>query len=209
MAILVIQTGKHAGRQVKLPNHTVVIGRDEGCFLKLSGSDVSRKHCELKPVGGSWVVTDLASQNGTFVNGEKITGATRLTRGDDLLVGHMHFQWEGPKKPVDTASVLEDSISDWLTERDTALAPAPGQGTGDTTILTADEVTHKKDGVETTSAVSTLTPPGGSGLLTSGSATPPAAHSERRLPLAEEARAVIRKFVEEVGDGKPPALGQD
>lgn len=209
MAILVIQSGKHAGRQVKLPNHAIIIGRDEGCFLKLSGTDVSRKHCELKPVGGSWVVTDLASQNGTFVNGQKITAATRLTLGDDLLVGHMHFQWEGPKKTVDTSSVLEDSISDWLTERDTALAPGPGHGTGDTTILTAAEVTPGTGG-DTHSAVSTHTPPGGASVPTPGSVAPSHATTvERRLPLADEAREVIRKFVEEIGDGKPPALAKD
>lgn len=208
MATLVIQTGKHAGRQVKLPNHAVVIGRDEGCFLKLSGSDVSRKHCELKPGGGGWVVTDLASQNGTFVNGRRVTGPTCLNVGDDLLVGHMHFQWEGPRKSVDTSSVLEDSISDWLTERDTSLTPAGGHGTGDTTILTANE-TPPKDS-DTKSEVSTHTPLGGTPMPVAGS--PPTAHAptpDRRIPLADEAREVIRKFVEEIGDGKPPALAPE
>jgi pSer/pThr/pTyr-binding forkhead associated (FHA) protein len=204
----VIQTGKHAGRQVKLPNHAVVIGRDEGCFLKLSGTDVSRKHCELKPGGGGWVVTDLTSQNGTFVNGQRITGPTRLNLGDDLLVGHMHFQWEGPKRVVDTSSVLEDSISDWLTERDTSLTPAGGHGTGDTTILTADDA--PKASSDTRSDVSTHTPPGGSAMPAAGSHAPLHASSpDRRIPLAEEAHEVIRKFVEEIGDGKPPALAAE
>ncbi len=208
MATLVIQTGKHAGRKVKLPNHAVVIGRDEGCFLKLSGTDVSRKHCELKPGGGGWVVSDLTSQNGTFVNGQRITGPVRLNVGDDLLVGHMHFQWEGPKKSVDTASVLEESISDWLTERDTSLdslrrARDGGYDHPHRRRRAQEPQRHQERGIHAHSAGRICDARGWFPYP-----SPPSA-PDRRLPLADEAREVIRKFVEEIGDGKPPALAPE
>jgi diguanylate cyclase (GGDEF)-like protein len=72
---------------VSVPLETeVVLGRDPGCALRLPAEDVSRRHARVAPEGDGHLVEDLASTNGTFVNGEAIA-ARRLASGDRIRVG--------------------------------------------------------------------------------------------------------------------------
>jgi len=64
----------------------VVLGRDPGCALRLPAEDVSRRHARVAPLDDGHLVEDLASTNGTFVNGETIT-RRRLASGDRIRVG--------------------------------------------------------------------------------------------------------------------------
>jgi hypothetical protein len=52
---------------------------------------VSRVHCALELVASRWCVRDLASRNGTFVNGERVWGALPLRAGDEIRVGTVRF----------------------------------------------------------------------------------------------------------------------
>ena len=64
-----------------------VIGRGGTANIKLPASTVSRHHCEIYGYEGQVVVRDLASSNGTLVNGHKIMGPTFLGPQDELTVG--------------------------------------------------------------------------------------------------------------------------
>jgi diguanylate cyclase (GGDEF)-like protein len=75
-----------AGRAVVLEGE-VVLGRDDGCALRLDADDVSRRHARIVPDGDGHAVVDLGSTNGTFVNGERVVAARRLAPGDRLAVG--------------------------------------------------------------------------------------------------------------------------
>jgi hypothetical protein len=66
----VVKTGPEAGRRVEL-DLEVAIGRQDG-DLVVEDPEVSRRHAVLRRSGGSVVVEDLDSTNGTFVNGERI-----------------------------------------------------------------------------------------------------------------------------------------
>ena len=205
MAVLVILSGKQAGRKIRLPDRDVVIGRDEGCFLRIASADVSRQHCELARVEGGSVLRDLKSQNGTLLNGKRVNAPVPMQIGDELVVGHHKFQWEGPR--TSSENVLEDSIAEWLSEHDTSM-PA-GKAPGDTTIL---EGNHLQDAAPRAVAA----PPASEAKADTttpakpDSGTVPTTRAvEARQTLAEEARAVIRHFVEQVGDTKPPALAAD
>jgi hypothetical protein len=57
--------------QVSL-ERSLVIGRSRNCDLRLPGSDASRRHAEIYPTANGFVVRDLGSTNGTFVNGEQV-----------------------------------------------------------------------------------------------------------------------------------------
>src|SRR5918997_1503316 len=59
----------------------VVIGR-EGCDVVLADPEVSRRHAALRHTGEGPAVEDLGSTNGTFVNGERISGTRVLSDGD-------------------------------------------------------------------------------------------------------------------------------
>ena len=63
------------------------LGRSRDCEIVLDDANVSRRHAEVRPSGGSWIVRDLGSTNGVKVNGRRITGAQSLKRGDAIELG--------------------------------------------------------------------------------------------------------------------------
>ena len=66
----------------------LTLGRGREVELLLDDPEVSRVHAELQRTGGEWtVLDDDLSHNGTFVNGERVSGRRRLRDGDQLLVG--------------------------------------------------------------------------------------------------------------------------
>jgi hypothetical protein len=64
----------------------VVIGRSRSCDLRLPENDASRRHAEIVPVRGGFVVRDLGSTNGTFVNGEQVQ-ERQINAGDRIQIG--------------------------------------------------------------------------------------------------------------------------
>lgn len=84
---LEIVEGPGAGLRVPL-REPVVIGRGEGADLVLDNVHVSRRHARVAAgAGGDAIVEDLGSSNGTFVNQTPVHGPTRMSVGDELLVG--------------------------------------------------------------------------------------------------------------------------
>ena len=77
------------GRRVHdLAGRRVAIGRHEGNDIVLGDDDrASRLHAVLDRVGGGWLLTDLGSSNGTFVNGAQLTAGRALRSGDEVLIG--------------------------------------------------------------------------------------------------------------------------
>lgn len=92
---LEIVEGPDAGRRVDLVEATE-IGRQEGLGMVLQDQLVSRRHARVAPVEGGATVEDLGSRNGTFVNGNKISGPTLATPGDQILVGVSVLQLRSP-----------------------------------------------------------------------------------------------------------------
>lgn len=70
------------------------IGRSSRCDIVLDDANISREHAELRPRGGSWVVTDLGSTNGSSVNGRRIDGPTVVKRGDEIELGTSVMKFE-------------------------------------------------------------------------------------------------------------------
>jgi len=85
LTLLVLQ-GPEKGRRFELPDTPVLIGRESRALL-LNDNTVSRRHCELNPVASNWVLKDLASSNGTYVNGIRVTNTYQLKLGDQIRVG--------------------------------------------------------------------------------------------------------------------------
>ena len=86
MLTLLVLQGPDKGRRYELPDAPALVGR-ESRSLPLSDNTVSRRHCELLPSNGDWVVRDLGSSNGTYVNGGRVTGTAPLKIGDQVRVG--------------------------------------------------------------------------------------------------------------------------
>ena len=120
MAELVVKSGKHRGRKVRLATGETLVGREKGCPIRLATNDVSRRHCKLVVAaagdGETVTVEDLGSRNGTFVNDRAVAGVTPLSPGDRLRVGPVLFLLPDP----DEAS--ESEVVNWL-------VPPPAAGT--------------------------------------------------------------------------------
>ena len=87
MLTLLVLQGPDKGRRFELPDATTLVGR-ESKQLPLTDNTVSRRHCELIfNDGGEWVLRDLGSSNGSYVNGMRIVGKHGLKLGDQLRVG--------------------------------------------------------------------------------------------------------------------------
>lgn len=91
-AWLVVVEGVRAGHLFRLHPETTLIGRDPSCDIVLDDSAVSRQHAKIRVVEEEgkkkFVLHDLASENGTFVNGEAIA-KHELADGDQVLIGRI------------------------------------------------------------------------------------------------------------------------
>src|SRR5207245_6592392 len=67
------------------------IGRGEQNDLRLSDASVSRFHAFLRRVDGRYLLSDVGSQNGTFVNGKQVHAPSALQSGDRIRVGTTQF----------------------------------------------------------------------------------------------------------------------
>jgi serine phosphatase RsbU (regulator of sigma subunit) len=80
-------------RRIPLHSLPVVIGRNPPADLVLDGTTVSRRHCRLELKNGQLRLSDLASTNGTFVNGVRLTEATALEDGATIGVGAWRLRY--------------------------------------------------------------------------------------------------------------------
>ena len=88
---------------IPLEKAIVLIGRQADCDVSLTHSrKVSRKHCCVAQVNTTFVVRDLGSTNGVFVNGSRVRKEAGLTFGDELAIGDVRFrlQAEAPSNKV-------------------------------------------------------------------------------------------------------------
>jgi pSer/pThr/pTyr-binding forkhead associated (FHA) protein len=91
--VLRFVAGKDQGREFPLPpDLTIVIGRVNDADLLLLDEKISRKHAKISTHGGRIVIEDLASRNGTFVNGVRISTTIELQEGDQIVVGSSTIQ---------------------------------------------------------------------------------------------------------------------
>ena len=80
------------GREYPVAGTGLVIGRDASCDVVVPSGEVSRRHAEIAPGKGGYVVTDT-SANGVLVNGERVRQSQRLGRGDIIKVGNEEFRF--------------------------------------------------------------------------------------------------------------------
>jgi signal transduction histidine kinase len=78
--------GPDKGRRFELPDKLTLVGR-ESRQLPLTDNTVSRRHAELMPGNDGWILRDLGSSNGTYINGLRVTNRYNLKLGDQIRVG--------------------------------------------------------------------------------------------------------------------------
>ncbi len=83
----VMRSGPTPGVTFPLEGDQLVIGRDSSNGVAINDAEISRKHSRLSFQGGKYVLEDLGSTNGTFVNGQRLAGPVVLKAGDVVSLG--------------------------------------------------------------------------------------------------------------------------
>jgi len=83
----VMRSGPTPGATYSLEGDQLTIGRDSSNQVAINDAEISRKHARLTLQGGKYVLEDLGSTNGTFVNGQRLAGPAVLKAGDVVSLG--------------------------------------------------------------------------------------------------------------------------
>ncbi|MFY9808309.1 MAG: FHA domain-containing protein [Pseudonocardiaceae bacterium] len=96
-ALLVVKRGPNAGSRFLLDRSTTSSGRHPESDIFLDDVTVSRRHAEFRREGGEFVVVDVGSLNGTYVNREPVDTAV-LANGDEVQIGKFRLVFlTGPR----------------------------------------------------------------------------------------------------------------
>ncbi|MGE5072380.1 MAG: FHA domain-containing protein [Anaerolineae bacterium] len=83
----VMRSGPTPGATFSLEGDQLTIGRDSASAIAINDAEISRKHARLTFQGGKYVIEDLGSTNGTFVNGQRLASPVVLKSGDVISLG--------------------------------------------------------------------------------------------------------------------------
>lgn len=86
---LIVRTGPNPGMVFELTKDVTMFGRDVTSDIVLGDSEVSRQHARITHTAGGYVLEDLGSTNGTFVNGERLMAPQVLNPGDLIGFGEI------------------------------------------------------------------------------------------------------------------------
>ncbi|HTX90254.1 MAG TPA: FHA domain-containing protein [Anaerolineales bacterium] len=104
----VMRSGPNVGKVFPLEAAEISIGRDNSNMVAINDAEVSRKHAKMEFRGSAYVITDLGSTNGTFINGNRVSGTQVLNPGDTVSFGEgIVLQYEAAYDP--NATVISSS----------------------------------------------------------------------------------------------------
>ena len=84
VAMLILRDGAGPLRQWALRGSVMVIGRNDDCHVVIDDRQASRHHARITQTEDGYVLEDLGSKNGTFLNGQPLTASTVLKDGDEV-----------------------------------------------------------------------------------------------------------------------------
>jgi len=84
---LVVTAGALAGTRITLGEQPITIGRAEDSTLVITDDYASARHARLVPRSGQWLLEDLGSTNGTFLDRTKVAGPTPVPLGVPIRIG--------------------------------------------------------------------------------------------------------------------------
>jgi hypothetical protein len=106
MAFLVQQFNDQEINRWELTDRPVILGRSPGIDVHLKDPGISREHAQIRRRGNIYILTDLNSFNGSFVNNKRVLQAW-LIDGDEIAIGKFLFQFSDPEYPVRGTPVPE------------------------------------------------------------------------------------------------------
>jgi uncharacterized protein (TIGR02996 family) len=103
----------------------VTIGRNDKNHLALTAAVISSRHARIVEKDGRYILVDLKSMNGTYVNGRKITSPLLVKTGDRITIGTFVLELDGAEPPE--LETVDESIEDYGDDDPTIDRAEPGR----------------------------------------------------------------------------------
>ncbi len=120
MAVLIKTRGLNSSEVFQLEGEQSILGRQADCDIYVNDSRVSRQHARVLQRDGDFLIEDLDSRNGTYVNGERIHDAHCLADADSIVIGDDEFTFfiepptgtDSKRSPPSTKAASSATIAD-------------------------------------------------------------------------------------------------
>ena len=107
---LSVRQGPRPNLVFELDGDSYTIGREAGAEIVIEDPQVSRRHATLTRQGTSYLIEDIGSTNGTYVNGKRVTAPVLLSNGDMIgLADTIVLAVQAPLTVSDDATVVSDA----------------------------------------------------------------------------------------------------
>ena len=130
MFSVIISEKGGAERREAFDRAEINVGRVQGNDLMLPKGNVSKHHARLLFRDGRFIVTDLKSTNGTYVNGRKISQATIVREGDKIYIGDFVLRLETAAQPGASPDATYGANDDSQGRTPARQAPLPREAMG-------------------------------------------------------------------------------
>jgi pSer/pThr/pTyr-binding forkhead associated (FHA) protein/tetratricopeptide (TPR) repeat protein len=142
---LIFKPGEANVENFEITKEEISIGRGSSCDIIIEDKKASRKHCIVKRIGGSFILKDLGSANGTYVNGIKVS-EQELAGEDTIKIGTTEFNFVAKNQDYFAQESQGVFLKESATNADAAIAdlgsaemlPAPDMVMGDLGAAPAD-----------------------------------------------------------------------
>src|SRR6185436_11208461 len=132
MSTFVIRPKDYEPSIVKLDRMKLTIGRSSRNDICISDPFASRLHAEIRRENEQVMLVDNGSANGTFVNGQRVTGSLRLNVGDIVRIGETEIEYtSGEQDMLSGATVFLTGLAGQSLPADTITSPIPARSTTD------------------------------------------------------------------------------
>jgi sigma-B regulation protein RsbU (phosphoserine phosphatase) len=110
MPHVVVRSPSGNAQNVPLIAERVVFGRSTEAQVSFPEDfSLSRRHLQLEPEGEGWAIEDLGSKNGTWVNGQRLSGRRRLASGDRIEAGRLVLTFDPPSSAPEEIVFFADA----------------------------------------------------------------------------------------------------
>jgi len=109
-SVTVIFAGQEQ-RVCQLDKPKLVVGREPSCDVPIDNLGISRQHCAFLSKGEAFIVQDLGSSNGTYVNGVKVTERF-LNDGDEVIIGKYTLKFKNEQQTAAAPKAAPDAAPD-------------------------------------------------------------------------------------------------
>ena len=132
MSTFVIRPKDYEPSIVKLDRMKLTIGRSSRNDICISDPFASRLHAEIRRENDQVLLVDNGSANGTFVNGQRVSGSLRLSVGDVVRIGETEIEYSsGEQDMLSGATVYLTGLAGQSLPADTITSPIPARSTTD------------------------------------------------------------------------------